>query len=48
MKQDQKTVVPIALLIPVAKLAPGDYLCELVASDSAGAMTRRAANFTVE
>ena len=48
IKQDQKPVVPIALMIPVAKLAPGDYVCELVASDSAGARVVRVANLTVE
>lgn len=40
--------VSMALMIPVGKLEAGDYLCELVATDTLGGRVRRLVNFTVE
>jgi VWFA-related protein len=41
-------VVPFALKIPVDKLEPGSYICELSGADTLGGQFRRVANFTVE
>jgi VWFA-related protein len=52
MRQDPlrpgETVAPMALTIPVDKLEAGEYLCELVGSDTTGGRVRRLASFTVE
>ncbi|MGB7761764.1 MAG: VWA domain-containing protein [Bryobacteraceae bacterium] len=41
-------VIPIALRLPVAALAPGTYRAELVVKDSAGAQATRSTEFRVE
>lgn len=41
-------VVPLAFKLPLEKLAPGQYVCELVGADVLGGKGRRATNFSVE
>jgi VWFA-related protein len=52
MKQEQlragHPAVPMALTIPVDKLGPGDYTCELLVADIHGGQSKRVASFSVE
>lgn len=52
MRQDRikpgQPVIPVGLMIPIAKLEPGEYVCELGGGDTAGGQVRRVVRFTVE
>ncbi|HEY3742713.1 MAG TPA: hypothetical protein VGL53_22860, partial [Bryobacteraceae bacterium] len=52
MRQNQiqagQPVIPVALMIPVAKLDAGEYTCELGGGDTVGGQVRRVVRFIVE
>ena len=47
-KNTDNAVIPVALKVPLERLAPGSYLLELTASDSANNTARRTADFQVK